>query len=52
MNPACPLADRVETLSCSGPKVVRLCKDDGRVLRKASQGMRMKMAAGWVTRAP
>lgn len=52
LNPACPLADRVETLSCSGPKVVRLCKDDGRVLRKTSQGMHMKMAAGWVTRAP
>lgn len=39
MNPACPLAGLVETGFCSGPKVVRLCKDEGGVLGKASQRM-------------
>lgn len=32
VNAACPLADRVETLSCNGPKVV---KDEGRGFGKA-----------------
>lgn len=39
MNPACPRAGLVETGFCSGPKVVRLCKDEGGVLRKSSQRM-------------
>lgn len=50
VNPACPLADRVETLSCNGPKVV---KDEGRGLGKTFvRDARMKRAAGWLTRAP